>query len=314
MLPAAVKFSINKDSSVSVRDQLIEQIGLQIASGALKGKEKLPSIRALAQRLGIHHSTVTAAYNHLAEVGLLEVRQGSGVRVASKVTARDIDSERELGQLFKTFLARAADSGYSSADVERCFDTMRKGRQPVKRILVVDRNRDFHKLLHAELQPHFSLPVQPLTAEDLTKDLHLLDDSLLLSSLYHVFPLQRLNIDPTRFVVCNIEPARNELEVVRSLPSGSIILLVSVSPTLLKMATNMSAAVRGEEVAVRTVLLDDEKELTYMIKYAKAIICDGPSEEKVKKLVASTKVPVHVFHLYAPSTIELIKQRLAQWG
>ncbi len=314
MLPAAVKFSINKDSSISVRDQLIEQIGLQIASGALKGKEKLPSIRALAQRLGIHHSTVTAAYNHLAEVGLLEVRQGSGVRVASKVTARDTDSERELGQLFKTFLARAADNGYSFADIERCFDTMKKGRKPVNRILVVDRNRDFHKLLLAELQPHFSLPVQPLTAEDLTKDLHLLEDSLLLSSLYHVFPLQRLNIDPTRFVVCNIEPARNELEVVANLPAGSIILLVSVSPTLLKMATNMSAAVRGEEVAVRTVLLDEETELTYMIKYAKAIICDGPSEEKVKRLAASSKVPVHVFHLYAPSTIELIKQRLKQWG
>lgn len=314
MLPAAVKFSINKDSAVSVRDQLIEQIGLQIASGALKGKEKLPSIRALAQRLGIHHSTVTAAYNHLAEVGLLEVRQGSGVRVASKVTARDTEGERELDQLFRTFLARAADNGYSSEDVSRCFEQMKKGRKSVKRILVVDRNRDFHKLLLAELQPHFTLPVQPLTAEDLAKDVSVLDDSLLLSSLYHVFPLQRLNIDPTRFVVCNIEPARSELEVVRNLPAGSIILLVSVSPTLLKMATNMSAAVRGEEVAVRTVLLDDEKELAYMIKYAKAIICDSPSEDRVKKLAGSSKVPVHVFHLYAPSTIELIKQRLHQWG
>jgi GntR family transcriptional regulator len=314
MLPAAVKFSINKDSTVSVRDQLIEQIGLQIASGALKGKEKLPSIRALAQRLGIHHSTVTAAYNHLAEVGLLEVRQGSGVRVASKVTARDTEGERELKELFKTFLARAADNGYSAEDVSRCFDDMKKGRKHVKRILVVDRNRDFHKLLLAELQPHFSLPVQPLTAEDLAQDQSILDDSLLLSSLYHVFPLQRLNIDPTRFVVCNIEPARSELEVVRNLPAGSIILLVSLSPTLLKMATNMSAAVRGEEVAVRTVLLDDDQELAYMIKYAKAIICDGPSEEKVKKLAATSIVPVHVFRLYAPSTIELIKQRLAQWG
>ena len=79
-----MKISINKESSVPIRDQLIEQIALQIASGSLKGKEKLPSIRALAQRLGIHYSTVTAAYNHLGDVGLLEVRQGSGVKVAGK--------------------------------------------------------------------------------------------------------------------------------------------------------------------------------------------------------------------------------------
>lgn len=313
MLSAAIKFAINKDSSISVRDQLIEQIGLQIASGALKGKEKLPSIRALAQRLGIHHSTVTAAYNHLAEVGLLEVRQGSGVRVASKVTARDTESERELGQLFKIFLARASDNGYSAKDVARCFETM-KERKAVARIVVVDRNRDFHKLLLAELQPHFSLPVVPLTAEDLASDDKLLEDSLILTSLYHLFPLQKMRIDPTRFVVCNIEPARAELEVVQSLPAGSILLLVSVSPTLLKMATNMSAAVRGEEVPVRTVLLEESTELAYMMKYAKAVLCDRPSEATVKNLAAANKVPVHVFRLYAPSTIDLIKQRLEQWG
>ncbi len=79
-----MKIVVNKESEIPIRDQIIEQIGLQIASGTLKGKEKLPSIRALADRLGIHYSTVTAAYNHLAETGLLDVRQGSGVTVAGR--------------------------------------------------------------------------------------------------------------------------------------------------------------------------------------------------------------------------------------
>ncbi len=312
MLAAAVKLTVNKDSAVPVRDQLVEQIGLQIASGILKGKEKLPSIRALAKRLGIHHSTVTSAYNHLSEVGLLEVRQGSGVRVASKIAPRDTDNQDfELSALFNNFLARASDNGYSHKQVADCFHRLAR-RAPVTRILVVDRNPDFHKLLLSELQPHFKIPVQPITYEDLKKNIALLDDSLVVTSLYHVFPLQTLPIDPTRFVVCNIEPGRAEMEVVSELPSASIVLLVSVSQTLLRMATNVAAALRGEEIAIRTILLTETQELKYMMRYARAVICDGPSQEEVRQV--SGKVPVTVFHLYAASTIDLIKDRLDKWG
>jgi len=313
MISATVKITINKDSSVPVRDQLVEQIGLQIASGSLKGKEKLPSIRALAQRLGIHHSTVTSAYNHLAEVGLLEIRQGSGVRVVSKIPARDADqSDTSLDAIFRNFLAHVSENGYSRTNVKDKFEHFLK-RKPVVRIVAVDRNKDFHALIKAELQPHFKIPVETKTYEELKAQPEMLDDSLILTSLYHVFPLQNLSIDPTRFIVCNIEPGRAEMAVISSVPASSILLLVSVSPTLLKMATNVAAALRGDEVAIRTVSIDETQELQYMMKYAKHIICDGPSQEKVQSSAAG-KVPVTVFHLYSSTTIELIKDRIAKWG
>ncbi|MBX9721125.1 MAG: GntR family transcriptional regulator, partial [Candidatus Obscuribacterales bacterium] len=146
MLASSIKISISKDGPVPVKDQLIEQIGLQIASGTLKAKDKLPSIRALAQRLGIHHSTVTAAYNHLEEAGLLEIRQGSGVRVASRSLSGDGHRELSLEQLFKQCLARAAESGLSRKDIKSFADRMLSSKA-IERILVVDRNPDFHPLL-----------------------------------------------------------------------------------------------------------------------------------------------------------------------
>lgn len=308
-----MKLSINKENPIPVRDQLIEQIGLQIASGLLKGQDKLPSIRALAQRLGIHHSTVTSAYNHLAEVGLLEVRQGSGVRVATASPATPIHQARNMSMesLMKSFLSQAADSGFSRKDLEEKFRKI-LDKKPVERILVVDRNKDFHKLLLAELQPHFELPVVPITPQELALQHALLDDSLIVTSLYHVFPLQDLPIDPTRFVVCNIEPGREQIDAITNLPANTIVLLVSVSPTLLKMANNVAAAVRGQEIAVRTVLLEEKKEIEYMMNHAKAVVCDRPSQEFVKSVAG--KVPVHVFHLYSPSTFDLIKDRLRKWG
>src|SRR5208283_2512743 len=116
--------TISKDGPVPVKDQLIEQIGLQIASGVLRPRDKLPSIRQLAQRLSIHHSTVTAAYNHLEEAGLLEIRQGSGVRVASRSMSGDSYKEISLETLFKQCLARAAESGLSREQVKSFAERM----------------------------------------------------------------------------------------------------------------------------------------------------------------------------------------------
>jgi len=307
-----VKISINKDSSVPVRDQLVEQVSLQIASGMLSSREKLPSIRALAARLGIHYSTVTAAYNHLADVGLLEIRQGSGVRVAS-ISSRESEPQAKtnLDTMINEFLARASEAGFAAQDVMKAFDKL-KERRPVRRILAVDRNTDFHPILLTELRPHFSIPVEALTVQEILDKPDQLDDSLVLTSLYHLFTFQDKVKDRTRLVPCNIEPARLEMEKVATMRSGSLVLLVSVSQTLMNMATKLVAAHRGEEIAVRSVLLSDEKELNYMVNHADLILCDSPSEEAVRKIADPKKLLA--FKLYAPSTITLIQDRLKKWG
>lgn len=311
MLSSSLKISISRDAPVPVKDQLIEQIGLQIASGTLKAKDKLPSIRQLAQKLSIHHSTVTAAYNHLEEAGLLEIRQGSGVRVANRSLAGDSQKEVSLEQLFKQCLARAAESGLSRKQIREFAEKMLTS-QEIKRILVVDRNPDFHPLLSAELQPHFTLPVVPITFEELAKNKSYLKDSLIVTSFYHLYPLQSLDLDPTRFVVCTIEPGKTELDALTELKSGSLVAIVSISQTLLKMANNMACAVRGEEIAVRCLESKEKTELSYLMKHANLVLCDRASEEAVRQVCG--KLPVKVFHLYSDKTIELIKDRLNKWG
>ncbi len=307
-----MKISINKESAVPIRDQLIEQLGLQIASGTLAAHEKLPSIRALADRLGVHYSTITAAYNHMAEVGLLEVRQGSGVRVASTGRKSEAqDAALNLDEMFSEFVARASERGYSNEQVQACLGSL-KARKPVKRILAVDANKDFHKVIVGELAPHFKIPVETITPQELLADLDQMKESLLVASLYHLFSFQKHVNDLTRLVACNIEPARVEMEAVANLPAQSLVVLVSVSPTLLHMASNLVAAMRGEEVAVRAIERDEQQELKYIVKHANLFVCDSLSEETVAALAPRNKMKV--FTLYSPSTIELIKDRLAKWG
>ena len=76
-----MKIWITKNSEVPVRDQIVSQIKVAIASGDLKPGDKLPSTRELARRFSVHANTVSAAYRELANVGAVANRKGSGVYV-----------------------------------------------------------------------------------------------------------------------------------------------------------------------------------------------------------------------------------------
>jgi hypothetical protein len=213
--------------------------------------------------------------------------------------------------MINDFLARASEAGFAAADVMNAVEKL-KDRKPVRRILAVDRNEDFHRVLLTELKPHFKIPVEACTVQDIMDKPEQMDDSLILTSLYHLFTFQDKVKDRTRLVPCNIEPASLEMEKIATLRAGSLVLLVSVSETLMNMATKLVAAHRGEEIPVRAVLLSDEKELNYMVNHANLILCDSPSEDTVRK-IADPKI-LQVFKLYPPSTIKLIQERLSKWG
>ena len=53
--------SIDRDSDVSIRQQITDQILFLIATGRLRSGDQLPSVRELARRHDIHANTVSQA-------------------------------------------------------------------------------------------------------------------------------------------------------------------------------------------------------------------------------------------------------------
>ena len=72
---------LSREHTISIREQLSAQLLLGIVSQRLPPGERLPSVRELARRLGIHANTVSAAYRDLAARGWVSKRRGSGVYV-----------------------------------------------------------------------------------------------------------------------------------------------------------------------------------------------------------------------------------------
>jgi GntR family transcriptional regulator len=69
---------INFKSGMPVYLQVVDQIKLAAASGALRAGEPLPSIRPLAEQLRINRNTVAKAYAELEAEGVIETVAGKG--------------------------------------------------------------------------------------------------------------------------------------------------------------------------------------------------------------------------------------------
>lgn len=62
-------------------EQVRSQIAAQITAGYLVDGERLPSVRGLAEELGLAAGTVAKAYQLLEEAGLVHTARGAGTRV-----------------------------------------------------------------------------------------------------------------------------------------------------------------------------------------------------------------------------------------
>ena len=72
-------FFVNPQSGVPVYRQIMDQVKEVVRAGGLKPGDKLPSLRELAQRLGVNPLTVGKAYDILSEEGVVDKQQGRGV-------------------------------------------------------------------------------------------------------------------------------------------------------------------------------------------------------------------------------------------
>ena len=73
---------VDRASGVPLGAQLVGQIRDAVAEGSLRGGDRLPSVRELAESAGVNVNTVRAAYARLEAEGLVRSEHGRGTFVA----------------------------------------------------------------------------------------------------------------------------------------------------------------------------------------------------------------------------------------
>jgi GntR family transcriptional regulator len=104
---------IDRDDPTLLHEQVAAQIRRAIADGEAKPGDRLPPARHLAAVMGVNTNTVLRAVRLLRDEGLLELRQGHGIRVTGTPERTSVITKvSELVQLGRQ-------NGYTRAELAR---------------------------------------------------------------------------------------------------------------------------------------------------------------------------------------------------
>jgi GntR family transcriptional regulator len=119
----AFDLNISTGSSVPIFRQIVDQVRCAAAHGSLAVGDRLPSVRALAERLVVNHNTVAKAYNDLIRDGVIESRHGLGVFVAKRRSIfTKAERTRRLDAALDAFLSEALVLEFSNEEIQLALE------------------------------------------------------------------------------------------------------------------------------------------------------------------------------------------------
>ena len=111
---------VDFNSEEALYIQLRNQIIVGIATNRLKEGESLPSVRQLAESIGINMHTVNKAYTVLKQEGVVKVDRRRGAVIA--IDADRISDLEQMRESLRVILARASCRNISREEVHALID------------------------------------------------------------------------------------------------------------------------------------------------------------------------------------------------
>jgi GntR family transcriptional regulator len=272
---------LNRRGGVPVRDQLVTQLELRILDGTIPYGHRLPSVRALARRLKIHHNTVSAAYQDLTASGHVELRRGAGVFVRGKVPMT-LGEARGLDEMLRLALHAAFRKGFSGHEIRAAVERWLAAAPP-DRLVVVDPRPEMAELLMHEVRRTVHVPATFCSLDDVQRNPHLLSGALTLVLPYHEEKIRQL-APGVALEVLTLAVHDDDRQAVLALPAGSIVLVVSHSPSVLPFASVFLRSLRGDDLVVEACLLSATRAWRRLAPAADLVLADALAVEALRKV------------------------------
>ncbi len=120
-------FTLDYKSRLPIYEQLYKSVRRMAAIGAMEQKEPLPSVRSLAQELGVNPNTVQKAYQMLERDGIICSVPGKGSFLSGDLSAISQQREIALEKLDEAILT-ASDLGITKQQIIVRVDSIISGR------------------------------------------------------------------------------------------------------------------------------------------------------------------------------------------
>jgi GntR family transcriptional regulator len=264
-----VQIVLSKQSEVPLREQITEQIVYLIRTCQLRVGTVLPSVRALGRRIGVHHNTVSEAYQELVRLGFLARRPGSRLMVGASLTATSAPSD--LDELINETIQRALDMGYGLQTL-RLRTRERLLAQLPDHVLVVDQDAGLRDIIMAEVHESSGWLARGCSYDEFTAEPGLAIGAQVLVAQHLLDSVKPLVSSTIPAIGVIFSQAADQIDQIRKLTKPSVVALVSVSELLLKAARSLLAPAIGSRHTLSAHLL--QQGLQVDPGAADLVICD----------------------------------------
>jgi GntR family transcriptional regulator len=273
-------FVLSRKGGVPLHDQLLAQLELRILTGVLAPGQRLPSVRALARRLGLHANTVSSTYQALEAAGHVELRRGAGVYVREGAPA-SLEEARGLDELIRLALRTAFRKGHSGGEIRQAVERWLRAAPP-ERVVFVDPRRETLELVAHEIGTALAVPVAGCTLVELEREPGLAAGALLVALPYHSAKVVRA-APGAPVETIRVEGSQEDLKAVVALPAGSTVLLVSGSPIVLQLGQALLGSMRGDELLCEARLVSRRAEWRRLLPAADLVLADALAAGAVRE-------------------------------
>ena len=310
-----MRFWFVHSGDVSLHDQIVTQVSLGILSGDLGAEERLPSIRAMAERFGIHPNTVTAAYRQLEKQNWVEFRRGSGVYVRDRAP-REIAGIRpalHLDRLIANLIQAAKSADMSPAEL-RARILGQLDAAPAARLLLIESDVELRKIVMTELSEGLDLPPGftigftdlPRVGDEqaIAKMIAQLPGSLVLVLPSKAEALRSVLPSDVAMMILQVRSTSALLTPLLPAPSYSLMAVASSWAPFLSFAriTLLGAGFKPE-----ALLLRDASQFGWMsgVNQAAAVICDCNTADRLP-----ASIPKIRFSIISEQSIAELQQMM----
>lgn len=295
-----VQFHIQADSDIPASNQLYNQILFAIASRQFPPGHRLPSTRQLAMQTGLHRNTISKVYRQLEEAGVVDAQAGSGIYVRdqandsnAKAASPLLEQNPEAYKLVQNSLDELLRQGCTLGQARELFLAEIDWRLRCSaQVLVTVSNDDLGngEVMMRELKQALNIPVQLVPLEELSQVLDQTRSGTVVTSRYFIAQAEEIAAPKSvRVIPVDIYDFHEELKVIKQLPKGSCLGIVSLSSGTLGVAEVIIHSLRGDDLLVMTAQLGDNYKLNAIVRSAQTIMSDQASGAAVKGAIAGAR-------------------------
>jgi GntR family transcriptional regulator len=295
-----VQFHIQPDSDIPASTQLYNQILFAIASRQFPPGHRLPSTRQLAMQTGLHRNTISKVYRQLEEAGVVDAQAGSGIYVRDQghdagAIAKSplLDQYPQAHRLIQGSLDELLKQGCSLGQARELFLAEMDWRLRCSaQVLVTAPNHDLGagEVILRELEKALNIPMQLVPMEELSQVLDQTRSSTVVTSRYFIAQAEEIaKPRSARVIPVDIYDFEKELKLIKGLPKGTCLGVVSLSSGTVGVAEVIIHSLRGDDLLVMTAQVSDKYKMDAIVRSAHTIISDEASFPTVKATVSASR-------------------------